>query len=76
MGWIESLIEGLLQSRATIPAADQALVAADTALYTPDGQPLSVEQLMAADRAILDYVAHRIQKQVTPRPKAPAAPVP
>ncbi len=64
MGLFDGLFNHLIQARATIPVHDLAAVAADTAQYTPDGQPLSVSQVKAADLAIIDYVIGKIEKPV------------
>lgn len=50
-----------VQQRLAIPAKDRDEVAARTAQYTEDGEPLTVEEIDAADKAIIDYVEGRIE---------------
>lgn len=62
MSFIDDLLVTLIQQRAIIPAKDLSKVAADTANYTSDGEPLTADAVKAADLAIIKYVIARIKK--------------
>lgn len=76
--------ESALAPRLDIPAADLAEVAADTANYTANGVALTTDQVQAADKAIIDYVANRLntaiiqplQSLVSSATKSAAKPIP
>ena len=66
MSFLDDMANVIIKSRLVIPHKDLPAVAADTANYTADGEPLTVEQMQAADMAVIDYVLKRIAKQVNP----------